>query len=85
MARKWSPLATKIVRSADTCDGRWRIEGTRITVGMLTALFLDGMKISRIHGRDYYPHLTRQQVEDALRFYARQPVRAKRRILLGRE
>ncbi len=60
-------IATLLVSSPDVCGGRLRIEGTRITVNQIAALYKQGLDAEDI--ADQYPHLTLAQVYAALSHY----------------
>lgn len=59
-----------IVRTAETCGGRPRIAGTRITVDHLVAyreiLLKESMTERLVRA---YPHLTEEQIEAAFAYY----------------
>lgn len=61
-------VATAVLTSSpDTCGGRLRIDGTRITVNQIVALYQRGYAAEEI--ADQYPHLTLAQVYTALAYY----------------
>jgi uncharacterized protein (DUF433 family) len=60
-------ISTLLVRSPDVCDGRLRIEGTRITVNQVVVWYKQGYSPEEI--ADQYPQLTLAQVYAALTFY----------------
>lgn len=60
-------IGTLLVRSPDVCGGRLRIDGTRITVNQIVALYKQGYTAEDI--ADQYPHLTMAQVYTALAHY----------------
>ena len=60
-------IATLLVRSTDICGGRLRIDGTRITINQMAALYIEGSSPEEI--ADQYPHLTLAQVYTALAYY----------------
>ncbi len=60
-------IATLLVRSAEVCGGRLRIEVTRITVNQIVTLYKQGYNAEEI--ADQYPHLTMAQVYAALLHY----------------
>lgn len=60
-------LDTLLVRTHDTCGGRLRIDGTRITVLHIATLFQQGLGAEEI--ADQYPHLTLAQVYAALAYF----------------
>lgn len=60
-------INTLLVSSADTCGGRLRIDGTRITVNQIAVLYKQGHTAEDI--ADQYPHLTMAQVYAALAHY----------------
>lgn len=53
-----------VVRTAGTCGGRARLDGTRICVWVLESLWQQGLSVDEIVAM--YPTLTRQQVNYAL-------------------
>jgi uncharacterized protein (DUF433 family) len=62
-----SQRATRIVRNPDIQGGEPTIAGTRVAVRVIVlALKYDGSIEAVLQG---YPHLTRADVEEALRFY----------------
>lgn len=60
-------IASLLVRSPDTCGGRLRIDGTRITVNQMAALYKEGSSPEEIANQ--YPHLSLGQVYTALAYY----------------
>lgn len=60
-------IASLLVRSTDICGGRLRIDGTRITINQMAALYIEGSRPEEI--ADQYPHLTLAQVYTALAYY----------------
>ena len=60
-------IGTLLVRSPDVCDGRLRIDGTRMTVNQLVVWYKQGYTPEEI--ADQYPHLTLAQVYTALAYY----------------
>ncbi|MEW6127400.1 MAG: DUF433 domain-containing protein [Acidobacteriota bacterium] len=56
-----------LVRTADICGGRLRVEGTRITVNQIVSLYKRGMNAEEI--ADEYPQLNLAQVYTALAYY----------------
>ncbi len=60
-------ISKLLVSSPDVCDGRLRIEGTRITVNQIVVLYKQGYSPEEI--ADQYPQLTLAQVYAALAFY----------------
>jgi uncharacterized protein (DUF433 family) len=56
-----------LVQSADTCGGRLRIEGTRITVHRIAVLHQQGLSADEIVAT--YRHLNLGQVYAALAYY----------------
>lgn len=60
-------LDSILVRTPDTCGGRIRIDGTRITVHRLAVLYKQGMSPEEI-GR-VYSHLSLGQIYTALAYY----------------
>jgi uncharacterized protein (DUF433 family) len=60
-------IGTLLVSSPDVCGGRLRIDGTRITINQIAALYKQGFDAEEI--ADQYPHLTLAQVYTALAHY----------------
>jgi uncharacterized protein (DUF433 family) len=60
-------IGTLLISSPDVCDGRLRIEGTRITVNQIVVLYKQGYSPEEI--ADQYPHLSLAQVYTALAYY----------------
>lgn len=60
-------IGTLLVSSPDVCGGRLRIDGTRITINQIAALYKQGFVAEEI--ADQYPHLTMAQVYAALSHY----------------
>jgi uncharacterized protein (DUF433 family) len=60
-------IGTLLVSSPDVCGGRLRIDGTRITIHQIAALYKQGSDAEEI--ADRYPHLTLAQVYAALSCY----------------
>jgi uncharacterized protein (DUF433 family) len=60
-------IGTLLVSSPDVCGGRLRIDGTRITINQIAALYKQGFGAEEI--ADQYPHLTLAQVYAALSHY----------------
>lgn len=60
-------IATLIVRSPDTCGGRPRVAGTRISVQQIASLHKQGLSPTDI--LQDYEHLTLAQVYAALTYY----------------
>ncbi len=60
-------INTLLVSSPDVCGGRLRIDGTRITIHQIAALYKQGFGAEEI--ADQYPHLTLAQVYTALAHY----------------
>lgn len=60
-------IASLLVRSTDICGGRLRIDGTRITINQMAALYIEGSSPEEI--ADEYSHLTLAQVYTALAYY----------------
>lgn len=56
-----------LVSSPEVCDGRLRIDGTRITVNQIVTLYKQGYSAEEI--ADQYPHLSLAQVYTALAYY----------------
>jgi uncharacterized protein (DUF433 family) len=59
----------EIVQNPTINDGRPSIKGTRISVGMILEKMAGGDTVSDI--LDAYPHLTKEQVEEAIKYGAR--------------
>jgi len=55
-----------IVKTADTCGGSARIDGTRVAVWIVDTLSNSGMSYEEIG--EYYPHLTDEQIYAALKY-----------------
>ena len=60
-------LDTLLTRSPDVCGGRWRIDGTRITVHQIVTLYRNGLTAEEI--ADQYAHLSLAQVYAAISWY----------------
>ena len=60
-------IGTLLVSSPDVCGGRLRVDGTRITINQIAALYKQGSDAEEI--ADQYPHLTLAQVYAALSHY----------------
>lgn len=60
-------IGTLLVSSPDVCGGRLRIEGTRITVNQIAALYKQGYNAEEI--AEQYAHLTMAQIFTALAHY----------------
>lgn len=60
-------ISTLLTSSPDICDGRLRIDGTRITVNQIVVLYQQGSSAEDIS--DEYPHLTLAQIYAALAYY----------------
>ncbi len=60
-------IETMLVSSPDVCGGRLRIDGTRITVQQIVALYKQGYSPEAI--ADEYGHLTLAQIYTALAYY----------------
>lgn len=60
-------IGALLVSSPDVCDGRLRIEGTRITVNQIAVLYKQGYSPEEI--ADQYSHLSLAQVYTALAYY----------------
>ncbi len=61
--------AAEIVQNPAVNDGRPTIKGTRISVGMILEKMAVGDTLSDI--LDAYPHLTKEQVEEAIQYGAK--------------
>jgi uncharacterized protein (DUF433 family) len=62
-----SKLPRRIVSDPGICDGKPRFDGTRIPVYMVLDLLSDGMSAEQIR-TDCYPHLSDDDIREALRF-----------------
>ncbi len=60
-------ISTLLVSSPDVCGGRLRIDGTRVTVNQIAAMYKQGYTAEDI--ADQYTHLTMAQVYTALAHY----------------
>jgi len=60
-------IDTLLTRSPDTCGGRIRIDGTRVTVHQIATCYQQGMTPEEI--RDQYSHVSLAQVYAALAYY----------------
>lgn len=60
-------LDAMLTRTADTCGGWMRIDGTRITVHRIATLYKQGQSPEEIV--QTYPHLSLAQVYAALAYY----------------
>ena len=60
-------LDAMLVCTPETCGGRIRIDGTRITVHRIATLYKQGLIAEDIVGT--YPHLSLGQVYTALAYY----------------
>ncbi|HEX8844187.1 MAG TPA: DUF433 domain-containing protein [Pyrinomonadaceae bacterium] len=60
-------LGALLISSPDVCGGRLHIEGTRITVNQIAALYKQGYSPEEI--ADQYSHLSLAQVYTALAYY----------------
>jgi uncharacterized protein (DUF433 family) len=60
-------IETLLIRSPDTCGGRLRINGTRITVNQIAVWYQQGYTAEEI--ADQYPHLNLAQIYAALAYY----------------
>ncbi|MGQ9625857.1 MAG: DUF433 domain-containing protein [Anaerolineae bacterium] len=60
-------INTLLASSPDICGGHIRIEGTRITVNQIVALYKQGYSPEEI--ADQYPQLSLAQVYAALAYY----------------
>jgi uncharacterized protein (DUF433 family) len=60
-------IATLLTSSPDICGGRLRIDGTRITVNQIAAMYKKGHGPEEI--ADMYPNLDFAQVYAALAYY----------------
>ena len=62
----WRAMA-RIVKTPGVLGGRARIAGTRIAVSHIVAMVRAGLTVEEVLRE--YPQLTREQVEEALRYY----------------
>jgi uncharacterized protein (DUF433 family) len=60
-------ISSLLVSSPDVCGGRLRIEGTRISINQIAALYKQGFGAEEI--ADQYPNLTLAQIYAALAHY----------------
>jgi uncharacterized protein (DUF433 family) len=60
-------LDATLVRTPETCGGRIRIDGTRITVHRIAVLYKQGQTAEEI--QQTYPHLSLGQIYTALAWY----------------
>lgn len=60
---------TRIVRTRDTCGGRPRIDGTRITTDTIYLMWCGDRGVEFV--QQAYPHLTVEQVNAALNYELR--------------
>lgn len=60
-------LESLLVSTPDTCGGKLRVQGTRITVLQLARLYRQGLNAEEIQAS--YPHLSLAQVYLALAHY----------------
>ena len=60
-------LSAMLVRAADVCGGRMRIDGTRITVHRIATLYKQGQSPEEVI--QTYPQLSLAQVYSALAYY----------------
>jgi uncharacterized protein (DUF433 family) len=60
-------IDTLLARSPDTCGGRVRLAGTRVTVNQIVVWYKQGYGPEEI--ADQYPQLTLAQVYAALTYY----------------
>ena len=60
-------ISTLLVSSPDVCGGRLRIDGTRITINQIAALYRQGLDAEEI--ADRYPNVNLAQVYAALSCY----------------
>ena len=60
-------IVSTLVSTPDTCGGKLRIEGTRITLNQIVTLYKQGETAEEIAGQ--YPQLTLSQVYSALAYY----------------
>jgi len=60
-------IAKILISSPETCGGRLRIDGTRITVHQIVIWYKQGYNPEEIAGQ--YPHLALAQIYTALAYY----------------
>lgn len=73
-AKRTLRMVPGITCHPDVQGGQPCIEGTRMPAQAVCSLFYDhGFSTVEIRGPDWYPHLTQDQVEAALRFGMRNP------------
>lgn len=60
-------IVSTLVSTPDTCGGKLRIEGTRITLNQIVVLYKQGESAEEI--ADHYPQLNLAQVYSALTYY----------------
>ncbi len=53
-------IDTLLIHSPNTCGGRIRIEGTRITVHQIVTCYQQGLTVEEI--ADQYPHINLAQI-----------------------
>ena len=56
-----------ITVNKDICGGKPCLKGTRIPIYMVLELIEQGFSFQQIQ-RDYYPHLTDEQIKDCIRY-----------------
>jgi uncharacterized protein (DUF433 family) len=60
-------LETSLVRTPGICGGRLRIDGTRMTVNQIVALYHQGVRAERIV--EQYPQRTLSEIYSVLAWY----------------
>lgn len=60
-------LEVTLVRTPDTCGGRLRIDGTRMTVNQIVTLYKQGLSAEQIV--EQYPHRTLREIYGVLAWY----------------
>ncbi len=60
-------LGTDLVRTPDVCGGRLRIDGTRMTVNEIVALYHQGLRAEEIVGQ--YPQRALSEIYSVLAWY----------------
>ena len=60
-------LETNLVRTPDVCGGRLRIDGTRMTVNQIVALYHQGLSAEQIV--EQYPQRTLSEIYSVLAWY----------------
>jgi uncharacterized protein (DUF433 family) len=79
-AQRAGLCTAKIVRTPGTCGGRARLDNTRLTVQVIAANFNAGMYFNELAHAFFVPACC---AETMYRYYARQKLNVKRKILRG--